>query len=128
MRPIRTKWVAIDVARESMGKDLTKYREWTLGVIFFCRAQNHHSRHADCLVVSKMSAVLADVETEVLYGEIDEEIYMKTLQGFGPKEDECLLLVKAVYGLDQASRQWRWILIAILKKCFRVSEVDPCLM
>lgn len=44
-------------------------------------------------------------------------------------DDKCLLLPKSIYGLVQASWQWRRILISILKKSgFKVSEVDPCLM
>ena len=73
--------------------------------------------------------MLGDVETAFLYGELEEEIYMKAPKGLVLQEDECLLLLKAIYGLVQASRQWRKKLISVLKQIgFKVSKVDPCLM
>ena len=56
-------------------------------------------------LIAKLSAMLGDVETAFLYGESEEEIYMKAPKGLVLQEDECLLLLKAIYGLVQASRQ-----------------------
>ena len=76
-----------------------------------------------------LSAMLGDVETAFLYGELEEEIYMRAPKGLVLQDDECLLLLKAIYGLVQASRQWRKKLISVMKKIgFKVSAVDPCLM
>lgn len=81
------------------------------------------------LLIGKLSAMLADVETASLYGELEEEIYMKAPKGSVLMYDECLLLLEAKYGLVEASRQWRKKLVFALKKFgFKVSEVDPCLM
>ena len=47
-----------------------------------------------------------DIKTVFLYGELDEEIYMEQPEGFVKKGQEghiCRLL-KAIYGLKQASR------------------------
>ena len=52
-----------------------------------------------------------DVETAVLYGEIDEEIFMKSPVGMeeidpGSSSEDCYHLVKGIYGLCQAARQF----------------------
>ena len=73
--------------------------------------------------------MLGNVETAFLYGELEEEIYMCAPKGLVLQDDECLFLLKAIYGLVQASRQWRKKLISVMKKIgFKVSAVDPCLM
>ena len=49
-----------------------------------------------------------DIKTAFLYGELDEEIYMEQPEGFVKKGQEghvCRLL-KAIYGLKQASQTW----------------------
>ena len=53
---------------------------------------------------------IVDIETAFLYGELDEEIYMKMPEGlsmYQEKENddsECLILDKSIYGLVQAAR------------------------
>ena len=49
-----------------------------------------------------------DVKTAFLYGELDEEIYMKQPEGFKIKGKEHLVLRlnRAIYGLKQASLSW----------------------
>ena len=47
-----------------------------------------------------------DVETAFLYGEIDEEIFMKSPVGIeeidpGSSSEDCCQLVKGIYGLSQ---------------------------
>jgi transposase InsO family protein len=75
-----------------------------------------------------------DVETAFLYGDLDEQIYLKIPQGLHEytdvPEDSSLELKKSIYGLVQAARQW-WkkftdLLISTLG--FVLSKVDPCLL
>jgi len=49
-----------------------------------------------------------DVKTIFLNGDLEEEIYMKQLEGFSSSSDEHLVckLKKSIYGLKQASHQW----------------------
>ena len=49
-----------------------------------------------------------DVKTAFMYCDLDEEIFMKQLEGFKVKEKENMVykLKKSLYGLKQAPRQW----------------------
>ena len=49
-----------------------------------------------------------DIKTAFLHGSLDEEIYMEQPEGFVEKgnEDKVCRLLKAIYGLKQAGRQW----------------------
>ena len=49
-----------------------------------------------------------DVKTAFLYGQLDEEIYMEQPEGFKVRgqEDKVLRLLRAIYGLKQASLAW----------------------
>nr|GEX77190.1 zinc finger, CCHC-type [Tanacetum cinerariifolium] len=50
-----------------------------------------------------------DVKTTFLNGDLDEEVYMKQLEGFvmSGNEHKVYKLVKSLYGLKQAPKQWR---------------------
>jgi len=68
-------------------------------------------------------------ENSLLYGDLDEEIYMSL-----PESDEdygnfdCLRLKKAIYGLKQASQQWNFKFGTEVRSMgFMVSNHDPCL-
>ena len=79
---------------------------------------------------------IVDIETAFLYGELEEEIYMKVPEGLSlyhgkeNNEDECLVLNKSIYGLVQAARQFHKKLTSVLTtkmnfvKCFG----DECLL
>ena len=61
------------------------------------------------MMVGKLDSLVMDVETAFLYGEIDEEIFMKSPVGMeeidpGSSSERCYQLVKGIYGLCQAPR------------------------
>lgn len=53
-----------------------------------------------------LSAIIIDVETAFLHGDLDEMIYMEAPKGTGIRPFECVQLDKAVYGIVQAARQF----------------------
>ena len=59
-----------------------------------------------CMIVWGLDALIFDVVTAFLTGELEEEIYMECPEGMDHEEDEVLLLLKAIYGLVEASRQY----------------------
>ena len=67
-----------------------------------------------------------DIETAFLNGSLDEEIYMKTPDGFTEKGGMWKLL-KSLYGLKQASYVWNKLLDSTLKKLgFNRCDKDTC--
>ena len=63
------------------------------------------------MMVEKLDSLVMDVETAFLYGEIDEEIFMKSpigMEKIDPRSssEDCCQLVKGIYGLCQAARQF----------------------
>ena len=62
-------------------------------------------------MVEKLDSIVMDVETAFLYGEIDEEIFMKSHVGMeeidpGSSPEDCYQLLKRIYGLCLAARQF----------------------
>ena len=76
-----------------------------------------------------LTAKIVDVETAFLYGEIEEEIFMECPPGMkNVTEKNALALLKCIYGLVQAARQYYKKFVAILRKIgFKGGDVDPCL-
>ena len=54
----------------------------------------------------KLKSKIVDVESAFLNGELEEEIYMDCPDGMEHDKDDCLLLLKAIYGLVQSARQF----------------------
>ena len=59
----------------------------------------------------RWSAEIIDIETAFLYGDLEEEIYLKIPEGYeeykgNDLKEKCLLLRHAIYGLVQAARQF----------------------
>lgn len=73
-----------------------------------------------------------DVNVAFLNAEVEEEIYMRQLEGYevyGPNGEEMVCrLKKSIYGLKQASRNWNQTIDKWMKDYgFKASEADPCL-
>lgn len=67
-----------------------------------------------------------DIKTAFLYGDIEEEIYMKQPQGFTIGDKVCKLK-KSLYGLKQSARAWNKVLNdAVVGFGFIQNEVDKC--
>jgi Reverse transcriptase (RNA-dependent DNA polymerase) len=80
-------------------------------------------------MIFKRKAMIMHVEVAFLNGDLDEEIYMECPKGLEHEEEECLILLKALYGLVQAARQFFLKLCDIRKNIgFRQNPVDPCMM
>ena len=63
------------------------------------------------MMVEELDSLVMDVETAFLYGEIDEEIFMKSPVGMeeidpGSSSEDCYQLLKGIYGLSHAARQF----------------------
>ena len=88
------------------------------------------------MMVEKLDSLVMDVETAFLYEEIDEEIFMKSPVGMeeiepGSSSEDCYQLVKGIYGLCQAARQFWKKFVDTAKKepfGFKVSPADPCML
>ena len=86
--------------------------------------------------VEKLVSLAMDVEKAFLYGDIEEEIFMKSPFGMeeigpGSSPEDCYQLKKGIYGLCQAARQfWRKFVDTIKKEPFgfTVSQADPCML
>ena len=79
------------------------------------------------MLVWNLDAMIIDVETAFLLGDLDEEIYMICRQVHN--DDEVLFLQHSIYGLVQAARQYYKKFVSVLKKLgFKGGYPDPCLM
>lgn len=69
-----------------------------------------------------------DVCTAFLYGELEEEIFMRQPEGYEDGTNRVCRLKKSLYGLKQAPRCWnKKFGHFISTQGFKVSEYDPCL-
>ena len=88
------------------------------------------------MMVEKLDSLVMDVETAFLYGDIEEEIFMKSPIGMeeidpGSSPEDCYQLNKGIYGLCQAARQfWKKLVDTIKQESFgfQVSPADPCML
>ena len=70
-----------------------------------------------------------DVKTAFLNDELEEEIYLKQLEGFveSRRENKVCKLVKSLYGLKQAPKQWHEKFDqVILSYSFYINNSDKC--
>ena len=88
------------------------------------------------MIVENLDSLVMDVETAFLYGDIEEEIFMKSPIGTeeidpGSSAEDCYQLKKGIYGLCQAARKfWKKFVDTIKKEPFgfAVSPADPCML
>ena len=88
------------------------------------------------IMVEKLDSLVMDVETAFVYGDIEEEIFMKSPVGMeeidpGSSPGDCYQLKKGIYGLCQAARQFWKKFVETMKKepfGFTVSPADPCML
>ena len=88
------------------------------------------------MTVEKLDSLVTDMETAFLYGEIDEEIFMKSPVGMeeidpGSSSEDCYQLLKGIYGLCQAARLfWKKFVNTVKQEPFgfQVSPADPCML
>ena len=70
-----------------------------------------------------------DMKTAFLNGDLEEEIYMEHPEGFSTSEQEKKVckLVKSLYGLGQAPKQWHEKFDNVmLSHRFKINECDKC--
>ena len=60
------------------------------------------------MLIDGADSLIIDIERAFLHGILGpgEEIYMDCLYGLRAANDECLLLVKTIYGLVQSAREY----------------------
>jgi Reverse transcriptase (RNA-dependent DNA polymerase) len=75
-----------------------------------------------------LTAALLDVEVAFLNGELEEKICMECPKGIVRQKDDIVELLKSMYGLVQAARQFFLKFCKILKKVgFEQNPSEPCL-
>ena len=76
-----------------------------------------------------LTGKIADIETVFLYGELEEEIYMKCPPGVtGVTQDDILDLLMYIYELVQVAGQYHRKMVKILKYIGSIEcDVDTCL-
>ena len=88
------------------------------------------------MMVEKLDSLAMDVETAFLYGDIEEEIFMKSpiwIEEIDPGSlpEDCYQMKKGIYELCQAARQlWKKFVDTIKQDSFgfQVSPADPCML
>ena len=88
------------------------------------------------MMVEKLDSLVMDVETAFLYGEIDEESFMKSPVGMeeidpGSSSEDCYQLLKEIYILCQAARQfWKKFVNTVKQEPFgfQVSPANLCML
>ena len=87
------------------------------------------------MIIENMKGKVVDIDNAFLNGDLEYEIYMKIPEGYdeviNPRVDkeDCLILLKAIYGLVQAERQfWKKMVDMMQEGGFKLSEADPCML
>ena len=94
------------------------------------------SRALARMMVEKLESLVMDVDTAFLYGDIEEELLMKSpveMEEIDPRSspEDCYQLRNGIYSLCQVARQfWKKFVDRIKKEPFgfTASPADPCLL
>ena len=77
--------------------------------------------------VNDLELVQCDVTTAFLYGDLEEDIFMRQPEGYDDGSGRVCKLQKSRYGLKQAPLQWnKKIAEALSKLGMRACSSDPC--
>jgi Reverse transcriptase (RNA-dependent DNA polymerase) len=80
-------------------------------------------------IIFGLRSHLLDIEVAFLHGNLDEEIYMYCPPSYDHEPDEVLLLLKALYRLVQAARQFFKKFTSIMKQIgFEQNPAEPCML
>jgi hypothetical protein len=80
------------------------------------------------MMMYKLDALVFDIETAFLLGDLKETIYMDCPEGMKHEDGECLKLDKTIYGLVQSAREYNRKFETVLKRIgFKQCPADPCL-
>ncbi|UYV80857.1 hypothetical protein LAZ67_19002001, partial [Cordylochernes scorpioides] len=75
-----------------------------------------------------LKLVQFDIKTAFLYGDLQDQIYIKQPEGFNNGTDLVWKLKKSLYGLEQSPRCWNQKIVNFMKeRCLKKSTADPCL-
>jgi len=135
-RPIKCKWV-FDIKRNGIFRARIVAKGFTQQPGLDCYYQFSPVINditfriwLTCVLIWQLQTLVFDVETAFLHGSFcpGEEVYMNCPPGMVHQTDECLLLLKTLYGLIQAARHYFDFFSKILIDIgFQQSHADPCL-
>ncbi|UYV80580.1 hypothetical protein LAZ67_19000797 [Cordylochernes scorpioides] len=75
-----------------------------------------------------LKLVQFDIKTAFLYGDLQDQIYIKQPEGFNNGTDLVWKLKKSLYRLKQSPRCWNQKIVNFMKeRCLKESTADPCL-
>jgi hypothetical protein len=70
-----------------------------------------------------------DVDTAFLVPKLKEALYLEPIEGMNVAQGKVLKLLKCIYGLKQASREWYIHFVTILRELgFTPTISDPCIL
>jgi hypothetical protein len=138
-KPIGCKWIFKKKLRPD--GTIKKYKARLMAKGFTQKREDFFDTYSPVARITTIRVLLAlvashglhihqmDVKTTFLYGELDEEIYMEQLNGYRipGQENKVCRLIKSLYGLKQASKQWHEKFNTTLTSTgFIVNEADKC--
>ena len=79
------------------------------------------------VAANDLEMVQCDVSTAFLYGDLDEDIYLKQPEGYDDNSGRVCKLKRSLYGLRQAPLQWNKKISGVLRQLdLKPCTGDPC--